>query len=547
MKRRSQIIGDKVKFLGLFNRVSPEEMESARAQALKYLESTHDETIEDEIWNVRPVRAARRKQWLAAVAAAAAIAIAVVLPTRIVQSAPALLEDANGTRRIQYGEIVRPSGGASAILSMPDGPRVELRSESELSLERTDDGTRIHLNKGGVIVDATAQHSGNVSVQTKDLMASVSGAVSLVKTEEQGSRVATISGEVRVPQDLTLMRLRPGEQIATNPEVKSLPVIEQVAWSRQAEAHVARLQQSQQAVPPKSQLAFEVVSIRPSGPAAPSAPGARGGGGDANSRPTKEGCSFTSMGYTEQLDPRRFAVTRVTLFHLIAWAYTVPTEPSRYPTTRTCGLASSLGLISGGPDWIKTDMWDIQASIPEGLFANKPTLFEPKLQQMLQTLLEERSELVIRRETRDLPVYLLKVGKNGTRFNGHGENYQRMMILDSDGKIRPASELPPPPDGGFSIIGNRFFDAQNVSMKNFADNLFGIDGRPVLDRTGLAGRYDFHFYRDGPTPISSPTDLGNALTNLKSDAVRAMGLELEESQMSFEVWVIERAEKPSEN
>src|SRR5437762_12432440 len=78
---------------------------------------------------------------------------------------------------------------------------------------------------------------GNLYVQTKDMVASVSGAVSLVKAEEQGSRVAAIGGEVLVQQGTTEKRLRPGEQVTTNPKMESLPVKGEVAWSREAVAH----------------------------------------------------------------------------------------------------------------------------------------------------------------------------------------------------------------------------------------------------------------------------------------------------------------------
>jgi uncharacterized protein (TIGR03435 family) len=170
---------------------------------------------------------------------------------------------------------------------------------------------------------------------------------------------------------------------------------------------------------------------------------------------------------------------------------------------------------------------------------------DPKVHQMLQTLLAERIKLVIRKETREMPVYLLKVGKDGAKFNGHGEAFQRMRFLDNDGKVKPASELPPPADGSFAFLANNIMEVQNASMENFANTLFGLDGRPVLDRTGLTGRYDFH-YSGAPAPLSVEK-IGETLSNLKRDAVKAMGLELEESRANYDVWVIVSAERPSEN
>jgi uncharacterized protein (TIGR03435 family) len=66
--------------------------------------------------------------------------------------------------------------------------------------------------------------------------------------------------------------------------------------------------------------------------------------------------------------------------------------------------------------------------------------------------------------------------------------------------------------------------------------------RLFVDRTGLSGKYDFHLYRDTPLPQNLGANL-----DLHREAVQAMGLELNEMKAPFEVLVIERAEKPSEN
>ena len=97
------------------------------------------------------------------------------------------------------------------------------------------------------------------------------GSVFLVNAEESGSRVAVIQGEVRVQQGSTLKKLLPGEQVETNPIMQSVPVIEEIRWSRDAIAHLALLQQSivvptvadpNRAAAP-GPLQFEVVSIKP--------------------------------------------------------------------------------------------------------------------------------------------------------------------------------------------------------------------------------------------------------------------------------------------
>jgi uncharacterized protein (TIGR03435 family) len=248
-------------------------------------------------------------------------------------------------------------------------------------------------------------------------------------------------------------------------------------------------------------------------------------------------------------------VNRTTLLHLAA--YTMPINALQGPGGRrvdlTCDVLTKVGLLSGGPDWIRTDVWDVAAAIPEATFSSSPELTNPILQQMLRTMLSERFGFVVRRETRDMPVYLLKVGKDGPKFNGpspratnRDPNRGPVMILRGpDGKPTPAAALPPPPDGAISNIGGFLFGARNVTMTFWANYLFGLDGRPVLDRTGLTGRYDFH-YED---PAGRPRGIVVARDGAGFDraVVEAMGFELEEATAPFDAWVIERAERPTEN
>jgi len=142
---------------------------------------------------------------------------------------------------LEPGEIIRSNGGGTFVLS--DGSSVEVRSQSEILFEPAGDGLRIRLGKGGVIVNAARQREGrHLYVQTKDVTVAVVGTVFLVNAEEEGSRVAVIEGEVRVKQGATETKLGPGEQVSTNAKMQSLPIKEEIGWSRQAEAHLALLQ-----------------------------------------------------------------------------------------------------------------------------------------------------------------------------------------------------------------------------------------------------------------------------------------------------------------
>ena len=141
---------------------------------------------------------------------------------------PSLLRSFGGTGTI------RSNGGTGVVLALLDGSRIEMRTRSELSLERADDGVRIRLHSGGIIVNAAKQRTGHLYVQTKDVTVSVVGTVFLVNAEEHGSRVAVIEGEVRVLQGTNEKRLRPGEQVTSSPAMAAPPVRQVIAWSRNA-------------------------------------------------------------------------------------------------------------------------------------------------------------------------------------------------------------------------------------------------------------------------------------------------------------------------
>src|SRR5262245_15097095 len=117
MKRNAKIIEETLRqSLGQFKQIPAEEMESAGSQAMKYLGLQNRGHLLTQ--NPPAKSTDHRYRWIAAAAMAATVALVVVLTSRIVQSAPAVLEDGNGTRKIRYGEIVRSSDDMNALLSM---------------------------------------------------------------------------------------------------------------------------------------------------------------------------------------------------------------------------------------------------------------------------------------------------------------------------------------------------------------------------------------------------------------------------------------------
>jgi len=180
--------------------------------------------------------------------------------------------------------------------------------------------------------------------------------------------------------------------------------------------------------------------------------------------------------------------------------------------------------LIGGPAWLKTDHWDIVGKTDAPATGDQQN-------KMLQTLLEDRFKLKVHRETRRLPEYELAVARGGRKFH----------------------EAPPNDDpnwNGRTKIGRGLIDGQGISMTQFTLWIRGEIGRPVIDRTGLTGRYDLklQWVPDESQPNSGgeapPTD--SAGPSLFA-AMHELGLNLTAIRGPVEVLVIDHLEKPSAN
>jgi uncharacterized protein (TIGR03435 family) len=215
-------------------------------------------------------------------------------------------------------------------------------------------------------------------------------------------------------------------------------------------------------------------------------------------------------------------------------------------------------VMSQMPKWANTDRYDIHARA-EG----NPTKDQFRL--MMQALLADRFKLAIHYETRQLPVFALvleKPGKLGPQLRPHPED-------------SPCSTAPPPttsapgppptvaggfpescgalagwPAGGRVRAGARNMAVEMIAT-NFSSNpLLGVD-RPILDKTGLTGKYDFVIeftpQFNGPLPPGAnfqPDPLGPTFLEALKEQ---LGLKLESQTGPVDVIVVDHVEHPSEN
>lgn len=178
--------------------------------------------------------------------------------------------------------------------------------------------------------------------------------------------------------------------------------------------------------------------------------------------------------------------------------------------------------IVGGPEWAR-ERFDIHGVAD---FPGEPNLTQ--LREMLRKLLEDRFGLKVHRETRKMDVYTITVDKGGA-------------------KLQP-SKAPPnglPDQTGFGGAQGQTMRFTNNSMAEFAAGMLYFLDRPVVDRTGLTGKYDFTLKWNPGLPSATPDD--NAFPGIFTAVRDQLGLRLNAVKDNAEVLVIDELHRPTAN
>jgi uncharacterized protein (TIGR03435 family) len=210
---------------------------------------------------------------------------------------------------------------------------------------------------------------------------------------------------------------------------------------------------------------------------------------------------------------RKFSVLSTLLSVLIQWAYGVQEKQ-----------------IVGGPDWLDSDKYDI-VGVPDK--DGKPSSAQWKT--MVQKLLADRFKLTFHHDKRALSVYALSVGKAGSK----------LTKSESSGPLISFSFE--------TAAGGIALPVKNATMAEFASVMqTGVLDRPVVDQTGIEGRYDFVLkwapddsQFGGHPPAASQAD--SLLPSLFTAIQEEVGLKLDAVKVPVDVLVIDHVEKPSEN
>ena len=220
----------------------------------------------------------------------------------------------------------------------------------------------------------------------------------------------------------------------------------------------------------------------------------------------------------------RYTATNVTLRMLIKTAYQVHDDQ-----------------IVGGPGWVNTDRFDLTAR-GEGNPSTSAFVIQARL--MLRPALADRFGLVVRRDTREIPVYALLQAR---RDRGLGP-----QIRDSQNCSGPATPLPTAPDAPEPIpdspCGSAFSRAghmggRGAEFSTLVRQLSTWTDRVLIDRTALTGRFDWDLQWT-PEPLTPDISVVPNRLPLETAVRDQLGFKLEAGRDSVEVLVIDRAERP---
>jgi uncharacterized protein (TIGR03435 family) len=265
---------------------------------------------------------------------------------------------------------------------------------------------------------------------------------------------------------------------------------------------------------------FEVTSVKPCKDSAPDA-GRKGGGGGGPAA-----------------SPGRLALPCRTTMDLIRAAYVQFANGKFNPVRRHV-------QIEGGPSWIDSDRYQIEAKA-EGAPGG-----EMMRGALLQALLEDRFKLKIRRETREVPVYALSVGKVVPKLQAAKEG--GCIPLDMN-------HPPPPPEPGkpfpwlCGLLGRRpdAIEIHHTTMENLSEQFSILLDRDVINKTGIAGLFDIRVevtpdeLSAGPSDTTPPANQDYE-TGLIFAAIRKLGFKLESAKGPGQFLVIDHVERPTEN
>jgi uncharacterized protein (TIGR03435 family) len=209
-------------------------------------------------------------------------------------------------------------------------------------------------------------------------------------------------------------------------------------------------------------------------------------------------------------------------------------------------LNSNDDEVIGAPSWVKAERYDVRAKVNEVDVPKLEKLSRIERNEMMMLVLKDRFRFAFHRETRELPVFDLVVAKGGVRLKEAvpGNTYEN-GLKDNQGKSSP----------GMMRVGYGQVDCQAIPITGLVEILSQLTGRTVVDKTGLAGKYDVALRWTPEDSHAAPTGAENATGERMQESglsiftaiQEQLGLKLISAKGPVETLVIDHIEKPDAN
>jgi uncharacterized protein (TIGR03435 family) len=281
-----------------------------------------------------------------------------------------------------------------------------------------------------------------------------------------------------------------------------------IAAHAQLNLPLAHAPQNSAAAPTAPKYQFEVISIKPT-----------------QTRGSSFVSGFTADGYRASHD---------TIMLVIVQAFGV-----------------SAFSITGAPPWLSDESYDIEAKMDEAtaeaMKAMSPDQRKAAQRQMLQAMLADRFALKTHSETVDGSVYALTTGKDGAKLQAADPGKAFQLMGPDGGSVSGVITR------GRGSEGGRRLNATSVNMAYFVKALTVELRKPVIDKTGLTGTYDFTLeFAPEQAPRAESDDSGAPPSEPGAASIftalqQQLGLKLEAGRGPVQKFVIDHIERPSGN
>jgi uncharacterized protein (TIGR03435 family) len=199
------------------------------------------------------------------------------------------------------------------------------------------------------------------------------------------------------------------------------------------------------------------------------------------------------------------------------------------------------GQIEGGPGWMGSRAFDINAKVDAETAARWSKMTQPEVDEerrsMTRSLLADRFHLKFHHETRQMPALVLRVAKSGSKLQlPHPEHDLQTGI----------------PPNRINFLDHGHMEGHSAQMSNLTRSLASepeIAGRPVVDKTGLSGGYVFtlRWTPDDFGPGAAPADPNAQWPSFFTALEEQLGIKLTPEKQPIDIIVVDSVEMPGEN